>query len=180
MRRSPLVLVLLVVAVLGDRIASGSSGSSGSSAGPSGGRLSGRVVRAVDGDTLKVAVGGRLESVRLIGIDTPESKRPGTPVQCGALAASRAMHRLADGRRVTLVFDPTQDRRDRYGRLLAYVMAGGGDVGLAQVRAGWAMVYVYEHHPFVRVARYRAAASAARRADRGVDGRCGGDFHTPA
>ena len=178
MRRSPLVLVLLVVALLGVRIASGSSGSPSSGAGA--GRLSGRVVRAVDGDTLKVAAGGRVESVRLIGIDTPESKRPGTRVQCGALAASRAMHRLADGRRVTLVFDPTQDRRDRYGRLLAYVMAGGGDVGLAQVRAGWAMVYVYDHHPFVRVGRYRAAARSARRADRGVDGRCDGNFHTPS
>jgi micrococcal nuclease len=177
MRRSPLILVLLVVALLGVRIASGSSRPS---SGGGAARLSGRVVRAVDGDTLKVAVGGRLESVRLIGIDTPESKRPGTPVQCGALAAARAMHRLADGRRVTLVFDPTQDRRDRYGRLLAYVMAGGGDVGLAQVRAGWAMVYVYDHHPFVRVGRYRAAARSARRADRGVDGRCEGDFHTPA
>jgi micrococcal nuclease len=139
----------------------------------------GRVLRVVDGDTLHVSVHGRDETVRVIGIDTPELHRPATPVECGARLAARAMRRLAAGRRVTLVADPTQDRRDRYGRLLAYVDArGGGDLGAAMVRRGWAMVYVYENHPFQRVARYRAAAAHARHSRLGVDGRCGGDFHS--
>jgi micrococcal nuclease len=139
----------------------------------------GTVTRVVDGDTLHVRVHGQDETVRLLGIDTPELHRPGTPVECGARAAARAMEALADGARVKLYADPSQDRRDRYGRLLAYaVTTGGVDLGEAMVRRGWAKVYVYEEHPFQRVARYRAAAAAARAARRGVDARCGGDFHS--
>ena len=139
----------------------------------------GTVTRVVDGDTLHVRVQGRDETVRLLGIDTPELHRPATPVECGARPAARAMERLADGVRVRLFADPTQDRRDRYGRLLAYaVTTDGVDLGEAMVRRGWAKVYVYADHPFQRVSRYRAAAAAARRADVGVDARCGGDFHS--
>ena len=57
--------------------------------------------------------------VRYIGVDTPESVKPGTPVQCFAKAASHFNERLVDGQRVRLRFDA--ERRDRYGRLLAYV-----------------------------------------------------------
>jgi micrococcal nuclease len=117
----------------------------------------GRVQRVVDGDTLVVIVRGREETVRLIGIDTPER----APHECGYRAATRALERLAEGRRVELVPDPTQDRRDRYGRLLAYVdTPAGRDLGEAVVRAGWARVYVFED-PFARLADYRAARRAA-------------------
>jgi endonuclease YncB( thermonuclease family) len=146
-------------------------------------RLEARVVRAVDGDTLEARLrsSGRVLDVRLIGIDTPETHRPGTPIECGGPRASRSMHRLADGRGVTLVTDPTQDRFDRYGRLLAYAVRGDGlDLNWAQLRRGWAMVYVYEGRPFRRLAAYRSAQREARRARRGVWGMCGGDFHTPA
>src|SRR6266566_6691496 len=85
-------------------------------------RLSARVVRDVDGDTLVASAGGRSFYVRLLGIDTPETHRPGTPVECGGLDASASMARLVrPGDRVTLEPDPTQDRVDRYGRMLAYV-----------------------------------------------------------
>lgn len=117
--------------------------------------------------------------MRLIGIDTPETERPETPVECGGPQASAHMSSLlAPGARVRLVADPTQDRVDRYGRLLRYVIHDGRDVGLAQLRAGWAEVYVYEGVPFARVARYRAAADAAQSGDRGAWALCHGDFHT--
>src|SRR3954462_11915344 len=77
------------------------------------------VTRGVDGDTVHVAIGGADETVRYIGIDTPESVKPNTPVQCFAKAASAANERLVAGREVTLVSDV--EGRDRYGRLLAYV-----------------------------------------------------------
>jgi micrococcal nuclease len=159
----------------------GSGGGGGSSPGvPSGSRLKGRVVRAVDGDTLEVRLrNGSVTDVRLIGIDTPESKRPNTPIECGALKASAVMHHLADGRRVTLVTDPTQDRFDRYGRLLAYAIRQGGlNLNRAMVQRGWAEVYVYDGNPFKLVRSFRRAARAARMEDRGVWGRCGGNFHT--
>lgn len=81
---------------------------------------SGRVVRAVDGDTLEVRLDdGREEDVRLIGVDTPETVKPDTPVQCFGPRASAFEHRVAEGRRVRLVTGA--EPRDVYGRLLAYV-----------------------------------------------------------
>jgi len=85
--------------------------------------LSGRVLRVVDGDTVKVQLRGGTETVRYIGVDTPESVKPGTPVQCFARQASNFNRRLVEGRRVLLRFGP--ERRDRYGRLLAYVYPAG-------------------------------------------------------
>jgi micrococcal nuclease len=79
----------------------------------------GTVVRAVDGDTLEVRLDGRgVEDVRLIGVDTPETVKPGTPVQCFGPRASAFEHRVAEGRRVRLVTGA--EPRDVYGRLLAY------------------------------------------------------------
>jgi micrococcal nuclease len=161
----------------------GCSGLPAASTQPIGAQQRGRVVRVVDGDTIKVRVAGRRETVRLIGIDTPESVRPATPVECGAKAAARSLRRLAltpdgRGRGVRLVLDPTQDVRDRYGRLLAYVeVAGGRDLGHAQVTEGWARVYVYGGVPFVRAGSYLAAQRDARRARAGAWKACDGDFH---
>ncbi|MCA1846014.1 MAG: thermonuclease family protein, partial [Actinobacteria bacterium] len=84
--------------------------------------LHGTVSRNVDGDTIHVRVGGREDTVRFLGIDTPETKRPGTPVLCfGPAASERTARILPPGTAVRLVTDPTQATRDRYGRLLAYV-----------------------------------------------------------
>jgi endonuclease YncB( thermonuclease family) len=146
---------------------------------PSGRRIKARVIKAVDGDTLGVRISatGATVDVRLVGIDTPETHRPGTPIECGAAKASRSMHRLADRRRVTLLTDPSQDRFDRFGRLLAYAILGRRDLNRVQVRRGWAKVYVYGGVPFRRVRAYRRAAARARAVGRGVWGLCGGDFH---
>jgi endonuclease YncB( thermonuclease family) len=90
------------------------------------------------------------------------------------------MHRLADGRRVTLVTDPSQSRWDIYGRLLAYAVRNDGlNLNRAMVRRGWAEVYVYDR-PFRRLRSFRRAQRSARHEDLGVWRRCGGDFHTPA
>lgn len=77
------------------------------------------VARVVDGDTVEARIGGEVEDVRLIGVDTPETVKPGTPVQCFGPQASSFAHGLLEGRRVRLVFGA--ERRDAYGRLLAYV-----------------------------------------------------------
>lgn len=82
---------------------------------------SGTVVRAVDGDTLEVRFddGQGTEDVRLIGVDTPETVKPDTPVQCFGPQASAFQHRVAEGQRVRLVTGV--EPRDVYDRLLAYV-----------------------------------------------------------
>jgi micrococcal nuclease len=76
------------------------------------------VTRVVDGDTIEARIGGEVEDVRLIGVDTPETVKPGAPVQCFGPQASSFARRLLEGGRVRLVFG--EERRDVYGRLLAY------------------------------------------------------------
>jgi micrococcal nuclease len=141
-----------------------------------------RVERVVDGDTLRVSLDGRSRSVRLLGIDTPETHRPGTPVECGGPQASEHMESLAPpGTRVVLVSDPGQDRVDRYGRLLAYVRLPSGRLAEeAQLEAGWASVYVYAGKPVALYLRFRRAQEAARLHHRGVWAACGGRFHSAA
>ena len=135
-----------------------------------GATLSGHVTRVVDGDTIKVRSRGFEDTVRLIGIDTPETRDPSEPVQCfGPEASARARRLLPPGRSVRLVTDDTQDTRDRYGRLLAYVYTPGtsgptGSVNHQMVRGGYARVYVYGGvrfryaDPFFR-AQHRARAA---------------------
>jgi micrococcal nuclease len=85
-----------------------------------GGTASARVLRVIDGDTVRVRLaGGKQATVRYIGVDTPESVKPGTPVQCFAKAASAFNRRLVEGKTVWL--RAGRERSDRYGRLLAYV-----------------------------------------------------------
>jgi micrococcal nuclease len=143
-------------------------------------RMNARVVRDVDGDTIVASSGGRRFYVRLLGIDTPETHRPGRPVECGGPEASAHMRRLAPpGTRVRLETDPAQDRVDRYGRLLAYVWLPGGRLAEdEQLRAGWAESYVFAGRPVSRYARLLASERAARREGLGVWRECAGRFHS--
>jgi micrococcal nuclease len=94
-------------------------GSGGGSAEPSG-PVNVKVTHVVDGDTIDVRMpDGSEEAVRYIGIDTPETVKPDTPVQCGGPRAHAVNERLVGGHTVTLRFDA--EHRDVYGRLLAYI-----------------------------------------------------------
>jgi micrococcal nuclease len=128
-----------------------------------------RVSRVVDGDTIEVRLGGRVEDVRLIGVDTPETVKPGTPVQCFGPRASHFTKRLLSGRRVRLVFGV--ERRDVYRRLLAYVYLGRRFVNPILVRRGLARSLTIP--PNDRFApRFRRLELAAARAGRGLWGSC--------
>ncbi len=118
-----------------------------------------QVIRAVDGDTILARVDGETEYVRYIGIDTPETVKPDTPVQCFGPQASTFNHHAVEGHDVRLVFD--RERRDAYGRLLAYVYLGRDMVNADLVRKGLARTLPFppntSHEPlFDRLAR-RAA-----------------------
>lgn len=130
------------------------------------------VERTVDGDTLIVRVQGRRERVRLIGIDTPESVDPRRQVECfGKEASKRLAALLPAGTPMRLVRDA--ELRDRYGRLLGYVYRSrdGLFVNLAMVRDGFADAYPFPPN-VAHADRFRAAASDARAARRGLWGRC--------
>ncbi len=142
-------------------------------------RLAVTVTSVVDGDTVKVLLpNGARTTVRVIGIDTPETKKPRVPVECGGREATALMTSLASGKAASLISDPSQDSVDRYGRLLGYVEVDGRDLGLHLVRAGRADVYIYGGVPFARTAKYQAAQNRARAEVLGVFATCKGDFHS--
>lgn len=134
----------------------------------------------VDGDTVKLASTGG--SVRILGIDTPETKDPRKPVQCGGPEASEfAKQTLPVGTPVRLEFEPgatEQQKVDKYNRLLAYVEYrenGTGDwldYSVEAARAGHARHYVYGRKPVSRHVEIEAAEAEARTARRGLWGSC--------
>jgi micrococcal nuclease len=127
------------------------------------------VIRAIDGDTIEARIGGHAEDVRYIGVDTPETVKPDTPVQCFGPRASAFNHSLVEGRRVRLVFGV--ERHDIYGRLLAYVYLGHRFVNASLVRRGLARSLTISPNdrfaPLFRELELRAA-----RAGRGLWGTC--------
>jgi micrococcal nuclease len=137
-------------------------------------RLRGRVLRAVDGDTLEVALDdGATETVRLIGVDTPETVKPDTPVQCFGPQASRFEHRTVERRRVRLLTGV--EPRDFYGRLLAYVWVEGGPqerfLEVELLRRGLARTLTF--HPNDRFAsRFEGLERAAAGAGKGLWNAC--------
>jgi micrococcal nuclease len=120
------------------------------------------VVSIVDGDTLVLKATG---TVRLIGIDTPETVDPRVPVQAFGAEASAALRQMVGSQQVRLTFE--DQRKDKYGRTLAYVyLADGTFVNLEMVRRGYAHAYL--DYPFQHMAQFRAAEREAREARRGL------------
>lgn len=141
-----------------------------------------RVTRFVDGDTIAVDMNGTEETVRFIGIDTPETHKPNTPVQCyGPAAAAYTKNRIGS-QRVRLVSDSLTTNRDRYNRLLRYVvLPDGATLNLVLVQKGYAFAYAF---PFSRSAEFFAAMDKAKAANTGLWGSCApyqsstGQWHT--
>jgi micrococcal nuclease len=123
----------------------------------------------VDGDTIEVAIGHRSEDVRYIGIDTPETVKPGTPVQCFGPRAHRFNQRLVGGHSVRLVLGA--ERRDIYHRLLAYVYTGHRFVNAILARRGYARTLTIPPND-AHAGLFQRLALRAGRSGRGLWGSC--------
>jgi len=134
--------------------------------------VGGRVVRVIDGDTVRIRLDDPHETrtVRYIGVDTPETVKPDTPVQCYGEAASAFNRRLVAGRRVRLVLG--RERRDRYGRLLAYVRVEDGPLVEDELlRRGFARTLAIPPNTD-RARHFSVLERRARRAGAGLWGAC--------
>ena len=132
------------------------------------------VVRVIDGDTIDADFGGTEARVRLIGVDTPETKKPNTPVQCfGPEASDFTKRTLPEGTDILVVRDI--EARDDYGRLLGYVYrtADGMFVNLELATEGFARPLTIKPND-AHAAEIVAAARAAEAADLGLWGACRG------
>ncbi len=127
----------------------------------------------IDGDTIAVGMNGKTEKVRFIGIDTPETHKPNTPVQCyGPAAAAHTKNLIAHaGGQVRLASDPLSTNRDRYDRLLRYVYLPDGTlVNEINIKEGYAFYYPY--FPFTKKPQFAAAQADAQKNNRGLWGNC--------
>jgi micrococcal nuclease len=134
-----------------------------------GGAATARVERVVDGDTVVVRIDGRSERLRYIGVDTPESVKPGERVQCFGKPAAAANRRLVLGKDVRLEYDA--EARDRYGRLLAYVWRGDVLVNAELIRLGYGKPLEVPPN-LAHASELRDLAAAARRERVGLWSRC--------
>ena len=131
------------------------------------------VTKVVDGDTITVLIDGIKETVRFIGIDTPEVVDPRKLVQCFGREASEKTKALLTNQTVTLVVDPTQGNRDKYNRLLRYVFLGDVNINQQLLQEGYAHEYTYRL-PYAYQTEFTQAERAAREGKKGLwaDGVC--------
>lgn len=168
-RLATISVLAVVVALLGAGCTNRSTAGHDARAGRAG---AAEVVGVVDGDTIVVRLGGAEERVRLLGIDTPESVDPRSPVECfGKEAAAHTASLLPPGTPVRLVRDV--EARDRYERLLAYVyrIDDGTFVNLRLVEDGYAAVLTYPPN-VAHADEFVAAAGEARESGRGLWSAC--------
>ena len=135
------------------------------------------VIRVVDGDTVHVLVNGIETTVRLIGINTPETVKPDSPIECFGPEASAFAKKILTDQEVTLEFDASQGRLDQYGRTLAYVwreLPNGGLrlFNLEAVAGGFAQERQYGPTPYAWKQAFRSAQTTARAGKLGMWGAC--------
>lgn len=129
------------------------------------------VSRFVDGDTIAVDMNGKTEKIRMIGVDTPETHKPNTPVQCYGPAASAYTKTIIGTQKVRLVSDSLSTDRDRYKRLLRYVyLPDGSNVNQKLIQTGHGFYYPY--FPFTKSEEFSAAQDVAMAAHLGLWGNC--------
>lgn len=127
------------------------------------------VVRVVDGDTVVVDINGKDESLRLIGIDTPETVHPSKPVECFGIEASDKAKQTLNGQKVYLETDSTQAERDKYNRLLMYIiLQDGTNFNKMMIREGYAFEYTYGSNPYKYQTEFQYAQKQAEHDEIGL------------
>lgn len=137
-----------------------------------------KVVRVVDGDTLDIDMEGKIERLRLIGIDTPETVDPRKVVQCFGKEASDKAKEMLDGKMVSVEADNSQGERDKYERLLRYVyLEDGTFFNKYMIAEGYAHEYTYQSNPYKYQTEFKEAEKQAREAEKGLwnPNTCNGD-----
>jgi micrococcal nuclease len=127
-----------------------------------------KVAKVVDGDTFVVEVLGGKATIRVMGINTPETVDPRKSVQCYGPEASARAHELLDGQTISLALDHTQDSLDKYDRVLAYViLPDGSSYNEKMVAEGFAFEYTYKK-AYEQQTEFRAAQKQAKTAVLGL------------
>jgi len=136
-------------------------------------RQNAKVIYVIDGDTIKVLISGKNDTVRLIGIDAPETVDPQKPVQCFGKEASIEAKEILTNRTVILESDPTQGERDKYGRLLRYVfLQNETNFDEFMISQGFAREYTYLNNPYKYIKEFKNAENQAKENKKGLWSKC--------
>lgn len=126
------------------------------------------ITKVIDGDTISVNINGTIETLRLIGINSPESVDPRKPVECFGIEASNKAKELLTNKKVRLKNDLTQGEKDKYGRLLRYVwMEDGTFFNKKMISDGYAFEYTY-NTPYKYQSEFKQAELEAKTAKKGL------------
>lgn len=126
------------------------------------------VIKVVDGDTLSVNIDGKTQTLRLIGIDTPETVHPSKPVECFGVEASNKAKEVLNYQSVKIEKDATQGDYDKYNRLLAYViLEDGTNFNKMMIEEGYAYEYTY-NLPYKYQSEFKQAEEQAKALKKGL------------
>ena len=130
------------------------------------------ITYVVDGDTFKVSIRGTVITVRVLGINTPETVDPRKPVQCFGPEASARGKQLLTGKKVELHFNPNRELEDKYGRYLAYVyLEDGTFYNEVMLKDGFAREYTVGN-PYSLQKEFRSVETVAKGERKGLWGVC--------
>ncbi len=142
-----------------------------------------KVVKVVDGDTLDIDIDGKIERIRLIGMDTPETVDPRKVVQCFGKEASDKAKEILSEKMVSVEADNSQGERDGYGRLLRYVYLEDGSLfNKYMIAEGYAHEYTYQSNPYKYQIDFQEAEKQSRETKKGLwnPDTCNGDTNQAA
>jgi micrococcal nuclease len=125
----------------------------------------------IDGDTIAVNMNGAVETIRMIGVDTPETHRPNSPVQCYGPEAANFTKQLIGTNKVRLQADPLDTNRDRYNRLLRYVYIPDGRMVETELISG-GYGFAYTQFPFEKSQQFSATQDTAKTSNKGLWATC--------
>ena len=123
-----------------------------------------KYVACVDGDTIKVYLNGKEETVRLLAVDTPESVKPDTEVAYyGKEASEYTCNKIKKAKKIEIEYDNNSDKRDKYDRILAWVFTDNKLLQTELVENGYAKVaYLYDDYKYADILKEKQEIASAK------------------
>jgi endonuclease YncB( thermonuclease family) len=121
-----------------------------------------KVLHIVDGDTITIEHDGKKETIRLLGINTPESVAPMRPKECYGKEASNFLKNILESTYIDIEYDIHRKTVDIYGRTLAYIILDGKNINQKMIEEGYAFEYTYHKEIYTHQGDFRAAQKRAK------------------
>ena len=126
-----------------------------------------QVIRVIDGDTFEIYLNNKIEKIRMIGLNTPESVDPNRGIECYGIEASDRLKELLHGKIVNLESDETQDYVDKFGRVLKYVYLDKKNINKQMIEEGFGFEYTFKK-PYKYQIEFREAQKKAKQNSLGL------------